>query len=177
MPNSISLKKIKKNPQSFSFQSPTCLSICQILIEILGHISRCVFPSQFPLSAWFYFRSAAFVSGLDRAGRPDLTSLYLCLPLPQFYSACCQRVLRRRWRKSSGTTPPYRATISSARPTHSTSSGYCINRTPNRKWWDKIFFFFLFYHHLSVVIRQGINWKESLGNCKFTLSWQWYDLS
>lgn len=125
-----------------SVQCPvvTYPSSCQIVIGILDHISRCVSISSIGTGFASNLQHLPFVSSLDCASVPVWhlsTSPSLSLFF-QSYAACCQWVPRRRWRRSSGTTPPYHATTSSRHPTLSTSSGYCRSQTPNRKWWDKI---------------------------------------
>ncbi len=65
---------VKKNPHSVSLQCPgvTYLSICQIVIGILGHISRCVFRLNFLHRHGFasYQQHLPLVSSLDQASVP-----------------------------------------------------------------------------------------------------------
>lgn len=78
MPNFGSCKK-NSHSVSLQCQSVTYLSICQIVIGILGsYLPQCL-PSHFPLSAWFYFLSTASASCLkfESSYCPHLTSLYV----------------------------------------------------------------------------------------------------
>lgn len=65
---------VKKNPHSVSLQCAgvTYLSICQIVIGILGHISHCVFRLNFLHRRGFasYPQHLPLVSSLDRASVP-----------------------------------------------------------------------------------------------------------
>lgn len=120
---------LKKGEGGFkaTVQSDWQLSLHQSLIDFLGHTSHCAFLSQF-----FLFPVVMVI-----AARSDMALPLPLLP-PQFCSACWQWMLRLRWRKWWGTTPPYPATISSPHLTLLTSSGCCRSQTPNRKWWVKM---------------------------------------